>query len=1040
MPAFFDGLSDRTVNSRHYSYSHSTSVYSGGPNHPIEPQNKQPHKRLPPRKRSCPSVLIEGVAVPQKLLGAFLNKAQQKPFSYTEPLPPSIFKPEKPRLNIPKVCPIVPPELLEEEDRKMLQHLQYNSPMQLYSREAAEEQYIQQAQQVPNPVSTSPIPLGGSNKHFDPSKSATLKAIQELEKGDTFGQNFFEKIAEAEAPKVPPTKEPAWAREARQKSERARSLTPGPVSQRPYSPPLQNGAIPLPPPPQQTTRTAIPLGLPQTYTTPEPPSQQRSYSSMGQSYYEPRLNVETTTRRRTESEKRHHSPVAGASPRGYEFGGLDYIDHSRDPDRYGNYQYYETNHQSRRDDKRRSPQRPGYNFGLDFNASPERGKGVYYDGRYHGYGPEKPRSSPKFSADPHAPINTYTAHNVESVNPIRLVGDTLSNMRIQPEKYLTDEEKRTFAAVYAPAPGFKKDHITVRPPPKQPEPICYSLSAKDMARKKAQEGYTSTPAGYNTTGGGSYNYSSSTGGGGYNYNTYPRSQSAVPFSREQQQYQGDNWYTTGNKEVTIDTLLTDEALKPIRRSVTPDWTRLSERKHENWQRTTDPRNLRPQVLRTEPNWTRTVNQRKGAWEARSRNVDSHVQQPAWAKVPPQQPPYWSGKSNAVHNVWQEAADRNLVKSGNTGYNISNGYSGGQQQQQYNYSSSYSTQQQTPGYNISREGHRENFPVQKTTSYSYSSGPGQVYQGPGQVQQESSWTSRREERTSNQQQTQPIPLPAPQQESYSQFSQQRREERREETKPIALPPPQQESYSQNQWSQQRREERREETKTIPLPSPQQTYNQWQEQRREERRTTTEESRPIPLPPQENYSQWREEKRTYKKTTEQISPIPLPPPQQTQSYQESRNYQKKTEERQEVVPVQQPSPTYLGHRDYNRFYKKETTERRGPHVTGGASQTVNVSTQQPEQFDRVKEMAETIPHGSIANTFADARGEYKDREGKNVSYKRELTTSVDPGKEYQLLKEEERRVTEEPIEPGVISRHVTTKYYKKKTVTDTTTTAS
>lgn len=67
-----------------------------------------------------------------------------------------------------------------------------------------------------------------------------------------------------------------------------------------------------------------------------------------------------------------------------------------------------------------------------------------------------------------------------------------------------------------------------------------------------------------------------------------------------------------------------------------------------------------------------------------------------------------------------------------------------------------------------------------------------------------------------------------------------------------------------------------------------------------------------------------------------------------------------------------------------------------------------------------MAETIPHGSIANTFADARGEYKDREGKNVSYKRELTTSVDPGKEYQLLKEEERRMTEEPIEPGVISR--------------------
>jgi hypothetical protein len=56
-------------------------------------------------------------------------------------------------------------------------------------------------------------------------------------------------------------------------------------------------------------------------------------------------------------------------------------------------------------------------------------------------------------------------------------------------------------------------------------------------------------------------------------------------------------------QVTIDTLLTDEALKPIRRSVTPDWTRLSERKHENWQRTTDPRNLRPQVKKCGPGLT-----------------------------------------------------------------------------------------------------------------------------------------------------------------------------------------------------------------------------------------------------------------------------------------------------------------------------------------------------------------------------------------------------------------------------------------------------
>ncbi|EPB77629.1 hypothetical protein ANCCEY_03301 [Ancylostoma ceylanicum] len=70
----------------------------------------------------------------------------------------------------------------------------------------------------------------------------------------------------------------------------------------------------------------------------------------------------------------------------------------------------------------------------------------------------------------------------------------------------------------------------------------------------------------------------------------------------------------------------------------------------------------------------------------------------------------------------------------------------------------------------------------------------------------------------------------------------------------------------------------------------------------------------------------------------------------------------------------------------------------------------------------------------------KGEYRDHQGHDVSYKRETQTAVDPGKEYALLKEEEKRVVETDLEPGVISRHVTTKYYKKKTVTDTTTTTT
>ena len=84
-----------------------------------------------------------------------------------------------------------------------------------------------------------------------------------------------------------------------------------------------------------------------------------------------------------------------------------------------------------------------------------------------------------------------------------------------------------------------------------------------------------------------------------------------------------------------------------------------------------------------------------------------------------------------------------------------------------------------------------------------------------------------------------------------------------------------------------------------------------------------------------------------------------------------------------------------------------------------------------------MNETLPRGMLANTQSKTDGGYRDQEGHDVFYKRDLQTTSDPGKDCSLLKEEEKRVVETPLEPGVISRHVTTKYYKKKTVTDTTT---
>lgn len=168
--------------------------------------------------------------------------------------------------------------------------------------------------------------------------------------------------------------------------------------------------------------------------------------------------------------------------------------------------------------------------------------------------------------------------------------------------------------------------------------------------------------------------------------------------------------------------------------------------------------------------------------------------------------------------------------------------------------------------------------------------------------------------------------------------------------------------------------------------------------------------------------------------------------------SRNFERKTEER--FIPnqtIHQPEGSrIIQQNDYNRYYKKQTVEQQ----SYPGEKSVAVVSQKPEDFDRHREMAEMLPLGSISNSLSNAEGSFVDKKGHNVSYRREVSTSADPGRECQLLKEEERRVIEEPVEPGVISRlahffesrklillifrHVTTKFYKKKTVTDTSST--
>lgn len=76
---------------------------------------------------------------------------------------------------------------------------------------------------------------------------------------------------------------------------------------------------------------------------------------------------------------------------------------------------------------------------------------------------------------------------------------------------------------------------------------------------------------------------------------------------------------------------------------------------------------------------------------------------------------------------------------------------------------------------------------------------------------------------------------------------------------------------------------------------------------------------------------------------------------------------------------------------------------------------------------------------STTKAQASGSYRDSEGHPVQYTKEVYTSSDPGREFSMLTEEEKKVSEQPLQPGVLSRHVTTKYYKKSTFTNSTTTS-
>ncbi|KIH63992.1 hypothetical protein ANCDUO_05702 [Ancylostoma duodenale] len=296
------------------------------------------------------------------------------------------------------------------------------------------------------------------------------------------------------------------------------------------------------------------------------------------------------TRRRGHSETRDYAP-------GYEYGGLDYTKGLHFPS--APYDYVYERH-SRVDDQRQRT-KPGYELGgTDF------GHGYVASGPYHGHGPDPPRLRPHYSADPRSACNSYYAPNVDEVDANLLVGDTISNQKIRHEvRHINQNE---FGTSFAPPGGFKRDHITVRRSQPPPEPVTFSLSAN-----KAR-------------------YGGSTG------NISSQSREREIWRQRQ---------ANDEKEVTVHTLLNDDVLRKRDRETTPVWHDHSMSKHEAWMHRTDPRlnrnqiypslsrnfqSINDRVFTNEPNWSRTVQQRRNAWEQKAYDTEARVNLPASAKV------------------------------------------------------------------------------------------------------------------------------------------------------------------------------------------------------------------------------------------------------------------------------------------------------------------------------------------------------------------------------------------------------------------------
>ena len=372
-------------------------------------------------------------------------------------------------------------------------------------------------------------------------------------------------------------------------------------------------------------------------------------------------------------------------------------------------------------------------------------------------------------------------------------------------------------------------------------------------------------------------------------------------------------------------------------------------------------------MQVQPNWTKT-NTSRAPWEPTQR-----VQQ--------QQQPSWVNRSHVTSNAWQNTAHRfgNSEPRQNQNYQYTENYS-------YQPAQNYSTNVQTTNYAGPQNGTAEHY-VEKTV---YRSAPQNNYQQqlttynnpPSFAQQ----TGQYNVKTTHTTETQNY---EPQSRTYSS----------QPSQPLIHSTTY--SFQSNQPQVQSRttysyQSSQPNVRTVPG----QVFTESSSTSKVENRTTQSTPQPPPRTPAGN-------QRFYEQ-------------------QKSRNYERTTEERTVSAPAPPPPASQVVQQnDYNRYYKKTTTEQHGYGPDGRpipATRTTVVRNQKPEDFNRHSEMAETLPLGLISNSQSNAEGSFVDKQGHNVNYRREVTTSVDPGKESQLLKEEERKVVEETVEPGVISRSV------------------